>query len=431
MNEILDELRWRGLIAQSTDLAALEEALSSGPVTYYCGFDPTGPSLHHGHLVQLVLLRHLQQAGHRAIALVGGATGMIGDPRMSGERTMNTKDVVAEWTDRLKAQVSRFLDFDGDNPALLVNNLDWTAPLSAIDFLREIGKHYRLGTMLAKDTVARRLASDDGISFTEFSYQILQGMDYLELYRRYGCTLQTGGNDQWGNLLSGVDLIHRVEGESVHVLTTPLITKADGTKFGKTEGGAVWLAPDLMSPYAFYQFWLNAADADVIDWLKTFTFLSRAEIEELAEQVQTAPQARAAQRTLAREVTALVHGAEATERVEAASAALFGSGDLQTLDAATLTDAVAELPHGAITPGESTAVDALVATGLEKGRKAARRVIDSGGAYLNNVKVTDADAVLTADDLLAGDLALVRRGRKSLAVVTTEAPSGAAPAPGA
>ena len=425
MNEILDELRWRGLIAQSTDLAALQEALASGPVTYYCGFDPTGPSLHHGHLVQLILLRHLQQAGHRAIALVGGATGMIGDPRMSGERTMNTKDVVAEWTERLKAQVSRFLDFDGDNPALLVNNLDWTAPLSAIDFLRDIGKHYRLGTMLAKDTVARRLASEDGISFTEFSYQILQGMDFLELYRRYGCTLQTGGNDQWGNLLSGVDLIHRVEGQSVHVLTTPLITKADGTKFGKTEGGAVWLAPDMMSPYAFYQFWLNAADADVIDWLKTFTFLSRAEIEALAEEVATNPKARAAQRTLAREVTTLVHGPDATERVEAASTALFGGGDLHGLDPVTLADAVAELGRGVITPGESTAVDALVATGLEKGRKAARRVIDAGGAYLNNVKVTDADAVISPDDLLPGGLLLVRRGRKSLAVASDAEPGGA------
>jgi len=420
VNEILDELRWRGLIAQSTDLAALQEALSSGPVTYYCGFDPTAPSLHHGHLVQLVLLRHLQQAGHKAIALVGGATGLIGDPRMSGERSMNTKDVVAEWTERLTDQVSRFLDFDGDNPAILVNNLDWTEGLSAIDFLRDIGKHYRLGTMLAKDTVARRLASEEGISFTEFSYQILQGMDYLELYRRHGCTLQTGGNDQWGNLLSGVDLIHKVEGQSVHVLTTPLITKADGTKFGKSEGGAVWLAPDMMSPYAFYQFWLNAADADVVGWLKTFTFLDRQTIEDLAEQVQTAPQARAAQRALAHEVTTLVHGAEATTRVEAASAALFGSGDLRSLDAGTLIDAVAELPRGTIVPGQSTVIDALVATGLEKGRKAARRVIDSGGASLNNIKVTDGDAVIAPGDLLPGGVALVRRGRKSLAVVSAD-----------
>ncbi|SED90198.1 tyrosine--tRNA ligase [Ruania alba] len=424
MNDILDELRWRGLIAQSTDLSALAEALSTGPVTYYAGFDPTGPSLHHGHLVQLMLLRHLQNAGHRAIALVGGATGMIGDPRMSGERTLNTKEVVAEWTERLHAQISRFLDFEGENPAQMVNNLDWTAPLSAIDFLRDVGKHYRLGTMLAKDTVARRLNSDEGISFTEFSYQILQGMDFLELHRRYGCTLQTGGNDQWGNLLSGVDLVHKADGVSVHALTTPLITKSDGTKFGKTEGGAVWLAPDLMSPYAFFQFWLNTADADVVDYLKVFTFLDRDTIIELAEQVESDPavrKARTAQRTLAREVTTVVHGAEATERVEAASAALFGGGDadaLRHLDAGTLADAVAEVPRGQITIGETTIVDALVAAGLEKGRNAARRVVGDGGAYLNNEKVTDTDRVIGDDDLLAGDVALVRRGRRSLAVVT-------------
>ncbi|QOR72215.1 tyrosine--tRNA ligase [Ruania alkalisoli] len=421
MNDILDELRWRGLIAQSTDLSALAEALSTGPVTYYAGFDPTGPSLHHGHLVQLMLLRHLQNAGHRAIALVGGATGMIGDPRMSGERTLNTKEVVAAWTERLHAQISRFLDFEGDNPAQMVNNLDWTAPLSAIDFLRDVGKHYRLGTMLAKDTVARRLNSDEGISFTEFSYQILQGMDFLELHRRYGCTLQTGGNDQWGNLLSGVDLVHKADGASVHALTTPLITKADGTKFGKTEGGAVWLAPDMMSPYAFFQFWLNTADADVVDYLKVFTFLDRDRITELADMVEANPKARTAQRTLAREVTTIVHGSGATERVEAASAALFGGGDadaLRRLDAGTLADAVSEVPRGQIIIGETTIVDALVAAGLEKGRNAARRVVADGGAYLNNEKVTDADRIITGDDLLAGDVALVRRGRRSLAVVS-------------
>ena len=245
---ILDELRWRGLLAQTTDEQALREALSAGPVTLYCGFDPTAPSLHHGNLVQLIVLRHLQLAGHRVLALVGGATGLIGDPRMSGERTLNPKETVAEWVDRLHTQISRFLDFDGENPALMVNNLDWTAELSAIDFLRDIGKHYRLGTMLAKDTVARRLASDEGLSFTEFSYQILQGMDYLELNRRHGCTLQTGGNDQWGNLLSGVELIRKADQRSVHALTTPLITKSDGTKFGKSEGGAIWLAPDMMTP---------------------------------------------------------------------------------------------------------------------------------------------------------------------------------------
>src|SRR5699024_8427464 len=402
VNDILDELRWRGLIAQSTDETALAEALESGPITYYCGFDPTAPSLHHGHLVQLMLLRHLQRAGHRAIALVGGATGMIGDPRMSGERHLNTKEVVTDWTRRLHQQVSQFLDFEGENPALLVNNLDWTEDLTAIDMLREIGKHFRLGTMLAKDTVARRLASDEGISFTEFSYQILQGMDFLELYRRYGCTLQTGGNDQWGNLLSGVELIHKAEGASVHVLTTPLITKSDGTKFGKSEGGAVWLAPEMMSPYAFYQFWLNTADADVVKCLKVFTFLSRPRIEELAQEMEASPKARSAQRALAHEVTALVHGPDAAARVEAASAALFGGGDLQQLDPQTLRDAVAELPQGAITPGQSTIIDAFVSAGLEKGRKAARRVVEAGGAYLNNEKVTDAEAVLNESDLLAG-----------------------------
>src|SRR5690606_24820287 len=310
--------------------------MDEGPITYYCGFDPTAPSLHHGHPVQLVLLRRLQLAGHRAIALVGGATGLIGDPRMSGERVLNTKDTVAEWVERLRGQVERFLDFEGDNPARLVNNLDWTGDLSAIDFLREVGKHYRLGTMLAKDTVARRLASEEGISFTEFSYQILQGYDFLELYRRFGCTLQTGGNDQWGNLLSGVELVRKSDQGAVHALTTPLITKADGTKFGKTEGGAVWLAPDMMSPYAFYQFWLNTDDADVVGYLKTFTFRTREEIGELERAVADRPAAREAQRAPAHDVTALVHGERALAQAEAASQALFGRGELAEIDAATL-----------------------------------------------------------------------------------------------
>ncbi|MFV0253127.1 MAG: tyrosine--tRNA ligase [Beutenbergiaceae bacterium] len=419
MTEILDELRWRGLIAQSTDIDALAQAFAAGPVTYYCGFDPTAPSLHHGHLVQLVLMRHLQRAGHRPLALVGGATGMIGDPRPSGERILNDKDTVAAWTDRLRAQIEPFLDFDGDNAAVMVNNLDWTAELSAIDFLRDIGKHYRLGTMLAKDTVARRLASDEGISFTEFSYQILQGNDFLELFRRYGCTLQTGGNDQWGNLLSGVELIRKSEGEGVHVMTTPLITKADGTKFGKTEGGAVWLAPDMMSPYRFFQFWLNTDDADVIGYLKVFTFLSRERIEELAMLTEQRPQARAAQRELAREVTSLVHGPGACERVEAASAALFGRGELAQLDATTLADAVAEVPRGHIEVGSASIVDALLATGLAKSRNEARRTVADGGAYLNNVKVTDPAHLITTADLLAGEVALVRRGRRNLAVATS------------
>ncbi|MPV38386.1 tyrosine--tRNA ligase [Georgenia subflava] len=419
MTDILDELQWRGLLAQSTDIDALRTVLSEGPVTYYCGFDPTAPSLHHGHLVQLVLMRHLQRAGHRPLALVGGATGMIGDPRMSGERTLNDKDIVAGWTRRLRGQIERFLDFEGANPARMVNNLDWTGELTAIDFLRDVGKYFRLGTMLAKDTVARRLASDEGISFTEFSYQILQGMDYLELHRRFGCTLQTGGNDQWGNLIAGVDLIRKAEGTGVHVLTTPLITKADGTKFGKSEGGAIWLDAEMLSPYAFYQFWLNTDDADVIRYLKVFTFRSREEIDELERAVAERPQAREAQRSLAEDVTTLVHGDEATERVRRASQALFGRDDLRELDARTLRDAVAELPRGEATVGESTMVDLLLTSGLEKGRSAARRTIASGGAYLNNEKIDDEDRVLTDGDLLAGGHVLLRKGRRNLALVTT------------
>ncbi len=415
MSDVLDELQWRGLVAQSTDEAALRAALAEGPITYYCGFDPTAPSLHHGHLVQLLLLRHLQLAGHRPIALVGGATGMIGDPRQSGERVLNSKETVADWTERLRGQVSRFLDFEGENAARVVNNLDWISEMSAIDFLRDVGKHYRLGTMLAKDTVARRLSSDEGISFTEFSYQILQGIDFHELYLRHGVTLQTGGNDQWGNLLSGVDLIRRTEGASVHVMTTPLITKADGTKFGKTEGGAVWLDADMMSPYAFYQFWLNAADDDVVRFLKVFTFRSREEIAELEAAVRERPGAREAQRTLAADVTTLVHGAAATDAVIAASQALFGRGELDALDERTLEAAVAELPRATAQVGDPV-VDLLVASGLVASKGAARRAVAEGGAYVNNVKVTGEDATLGADDLLHGRFALLRRGKKTLGV---------------
>lgn len=422
MTNVLDELTWRGLIAQSTDIEALREALEGGPVTYYCGFDPTAPSLHHGHLVQLILLRHLQLAGHHAIALVGGATGLIGDPRMSGERTLNPKEVVAQWVQGLQTQISKFLSFEGDNPARMANNLDWTGELSALDFLREIGKHYRLGTMLAKDTVARRLNSEQGISFTEFSYQILQGMDYLELNRRFGCTLQTGGNDQWGNLLSGVELIRKAEHKSVHALTTPLITKADGTKFGKTEGGAVWLDPSLMSPYAFYQFWINADDADVVGWLKIFTFRTQGEIAELEQAVSERPFAREAQRVLARDVTTLVHGEHATEQAIAASQALFGRGDLATLDSATLESAVAELPRAEFGLGAGL-VDVLVESGLVAGRGAARRSIAEGGVYVNNIKVTTEDVVLNEGSLLGERWVLLRRGKRNLAVAELQTSS--------
>ncbi len=416
VTDILDELQWRGLIAQHTDIDALRAALNAGPVTFYCGFDPTAPSLHHGHLVAVKVMRHLQLAGHHPLALVGGATGLIGDPRAKGERTLNTKEVVAGWSQGLREQLEHLLDFEGDNPARIVNNLDWTAQLSAIDFLRDLGKHFRMGTMLSKDIVARRLASEEGISFTEFSYQILQANDYLELFRRHGCTLEVGGNDQWGNLVGGMDLIHKVEGASVHVMTNPLITKADGTKFGKTEGGAIWLDPEMLSPYAFYQFWLQVEDADVVRFLKVFTFLPREEIERLEESVATNPKAREAQRALAHEVTTWVHGVEATAQAEAATAALWGRGELSELDAQTLAAATADLPAAALEVGESTIVDLLVASGLEKGRNAARKTVAAGGAYLNNVKVTDEDAPVGAEQVLAGGVVLIRKGRRNLAV---------------
>lgn len=415
VTDILDELQWRGLIAQHTDIDALRSALNDGELTFYCGFDPTAPSLHHGHLVAVKVMRHLQMAGHHPLALVGGATGLIGDPRAKGERSLNTKDVVAGWAKGLQGQLENLLDFEGDNPARIVNNLDWTGEMSAVDFLRDLGKHFRMGTMLSKDIVARRLASEEGISFTEFSYQILQANDYLELYRRYGCTLEVGGNDQWGNLVGGMDLIHKVEGDSVHVMTNPLITKADGTKFGKTEGGAIWLNPEMLSPYAFYQFWLQVDDVDVVRFLKVFTFLDREEIECLETATAENPRAREAQRVLAHEVTTWVHGAEATAQAEAATGALWGRGELTGLDEATVLAATADLPTGELTVGESTIVDLLVATGLEKGRSAARKTVAAGGAYLNNVKVTDEDAPITEDDLLAGGTVLVRKGRRNLA----------------
>lgn len=415
MNEVLEELQWRGLIAQHTDLEALSNALDEGPVTYYCGFDPTAPSLHHGHLVAVKVMRHLQLAGHKALALVGGATGLIGDPRDKGERTLNTKDVVAQWADSLRSQLESLLDFTGENPARIVNNLDWTEQMSAVDFLRDLGKNFRLGTMLSKDIVARRLASEEGISFTEFSYQILQANDYLELYRRYGCILELGGNDQWGNLVGGMDLIHKLEGESVHVLTNPLITKADGTKFGKTEGGAIWLNPEMFSPYKFYQFWLNTADEDVIHMLKVFTFLSREEIEELEVAVQERPGAREAQRALAEAVTTWVHGAQATERVRNASAALFGRSDIAELDEQTLRDAVVELPQAEISLG-TPFTQAFVDAGLEKGLGAARRTIASGGLSVNNVKITDSELVCSDEHVLPGGIVLLRKGKKNLAV---------------
>jgi len=399
----------------STNEEELKKLLSGDPITYYCGFDPTAPSLHLGNLVQLLLMRRLQLAGHKPLGLVGGSTGLIGDPRPTAERTLNTPEVVGEWVGYLQGQVSRFLSFEGDNAARLVNNLDWTAPLSAIDFLRDIGKHFRVGTMLKKDAVSARLNSDAGISYTEFSYQILQAMDFRELYRQYDCVLQTGGSDQWGNLIGGTDLIRRSESVSAHAIGTPLITNSDGTKFGKSEGNAVWLDPTMTSPYAMYQFWLNTDDADVIARLKVFTFLDRARIEQLEGLVATEPFRREAQRTLAFEVTAFVHGAAATEAAIAASAALFGQGELTGLDAATLVAATAELPSAEVTTTTSIA-QALVDTGLTKGLGESRRAIAQGGVYLNNVTVTDDQADFTGAALASGH-AVLRRGKKTLAAV--------------
>lgn len=415
MSHILDELQARGLIAQHTDTEALRATLDEGPITYYCGFDPTAASLHHGHLVQAILMRHLQNAGHNPLVLVGGATGMIGDPRDSGERTLNPEEQVAEWTQKLANQLSGFLSFEGENAARIVNNYDWTSEITAIDLLRNIGRYFRLGTMIAKDTVARRLASDEGISYTEFSYQILQANDFLELYRRYGCILQTGGNDQWGNLVGGMDLIHKAEGASVHVMTTPIITKSDGTKFGKTEGGAIWLDPTMMSPYAFYQFWLNQADADIERLLKVFTFIPLEEIDQIVAESLEKPYLRLGQRRLADEVTTFVHGAEATDRVKEASAALFGKVDPSGLDGDTLQDAVAELVSAPAEVGMSV-VDLVEALGLEKGKGAARRTITAGGLSINSVKVEDPEATITDDQVLPGGIILVRKGKKNLAV---------------
>ncbi|MFK4689087.1 tyrosine--tRNA ligase [Streptomyces pristinaespiralis] len=421
MTDIVDELKWRGLMAQSTDEEALRKALADGPVTFYCGFDPSAASLHVGHLVQVLTIRRLQQAGHRPLALVGGATGQIGDPRPTAERTLHDPETIAQWVERLRSQIEPYLSFEGDNAAVMVNNLDWIAGMSAIEFLRDIGKHFRVNKMLTKDSVARRLESEQGISYTEFSYQLLQGMDFLELYRRHGCTMQQGGSDQWGNLTAGLDLIHRLEPDAeVHALATPLMTKADGTKFGKSETGTLWLDPEMTTPYAFYQFWLNTDDRDISRYMRILSFKSREQLEELEKQTEERPQARAAQRALAEELTTLVHGADQCAAVINASRALFGQGELADLDEATLRAALAELPHARV--GELLpVVDLFTEVGLAPSKSAARRTVKEGGAYVNNVKVTAEDAVVTADELLHGRWLVLRRGKKNLAAVEVAA----------
>ncbi|WP_090096087.1 tyrosine--tRNA ligase [Lentzea jiangxiensis] len=419
---ILDELSWRGLIATSTDLDALRKDLDAGPLTLYCGFDPTAPSLHAGNLVPLLMLKRFQMAGHRPIVLAGGATGMIGDPRDTGERTLNSLDTVAEWADRIRGQLERFVEFDSSpTGAVVENNLDWTGQMSALEFLRDVGKHFSINVMLSRETVKRRLETD-GMSYTEFSYLLLQSNDYLRLHRKYGTALQVGGSDQWGNIVGGVDLIRRVEGKHVHALTAPLVTDAEGRKFGKsTGGGNVWLDPELTSPYAWYQYFVNAGDADVLRYLRLFTFLTREELDELEKQTAEAPHQRAAQKRLAQEFTDLVHGERATQQVILASSALFGRGELRDLDASVLEAALAEAPKGqARLADEPTIVDLLIASGLAESRGAARRTVNEGGAYVNNAKVTDEEWKPASSDLLHGKWLVLRRGKRNNASVHVE-----------
>ena len=413
MNAVLDELKWRGLVYQSTDEAALAAHLDEGPVTGYVGFDPSAPSIHFGNLVQLMVWRRLQEAGHQPILLVGGATGLIGDPRMSSERNLNPADVVEGWVERIRSQVTRFVSFEGSNAAEVVNNYDWTRNLSTLDFLRDVGKHFSVNRMLARDVVATRLES--GISYTEFSYILLQALDFRELYRTRGVTLQTGASDQWGNISSGVELIRRSDGGKAHGLVTPLLTKADGTKFGKTESGTVWLDPEMTSPYAFHQFFLNAEDAKVVDYLKVFSWRDRDEIEHLAHLTETEPFRRAAQKALADDITDLVHSPAEREAAVAAAQALFGRGELDALPAATLQAVVKEVGAAEVKgPELPTVVDAMVLAGVVASKSAARRAVDEGGAYLNNQKVTDPEQRLSPQDLLAGRYAVLRRGKKTI-----------------
>ena len=417
MTHVLDDLEARGLVAHSTDRDALRAELSAGPITYYVGFDPTAPSLHIGNLLQILTARRLQLAGHRPLLLVGGSTGLIGDPKEAGERVMNTRETVADWVERIASQVSRFVDFDGDNGATIVNNLDWTSGLSTIDFLRDIGKHFPVNRMLARDVVSSRLES--GISYTEFSYVLLQSMDFLELNRRHGCVLQTGGSDQWGNITAGVELIRRADGKKAHALATPLITKADGTKFGKTESGTVWLDPELMSPYAFYQSWIQAEDSKVVEYLKQFTFIDLDEISQIEAEHVEKPGLRAAQRRLAAEMTTIVHGEAETAAAELASRALFGRAELADLPEATLAAALREAGAAELSASDRpTIVDALVATGLSDSKSAARRAVGEGGAYLNNERVTDPDLELSSDLLLYSTWAVIRKGKRSVSGVS-------------
>ena len=414
---LIEELEWRGLIAQTTDRDQLVTALDNGPITLYIGFDPTAPSLHIGSLAVLLVLKRFQEAGHRPIALVGGATGLVGDPSgKSEERTLNDESVVAEYVARIRKQVEPYLEFNNSpTGALVVNNLDWTAQLSAIAFLRDIGKHFSVNQMLAKDSVSTRLNAS-GISYTEFSYQVLQGFDFLELFRRHNCTLQIGGSDQWGNIVAGLDLIRKVEQGAAHCLTVPLVTKSDGTKFGKTASGTIWLDGELTSPYALYQYWMGVDDRDVVSYIKIFTFASREEVAEFEKEVSENPGARNAARFLARDVTARVHGSDAMTKVEEVSKALFGQGDLRAVDGATLSAAAKALPSAPFSDG-MLVIDALALSGLCDSKSAARRLVKEGGAYINNERVADESAILEKCHLIKGNLILLRKGKRELGAV--------------
>jgi tyrosyl-tRNA synthetase len=416
---LLADLEWRGLIAQTTDRDALLKEMESGPISFYLGFDPTAPSLHVGNLVVLLVMRRFQQAGHKPLPLVGGATGLVGDPSgRNEERSLNSDEVVAEWVSRIRKQLERFLTFEGSNAATLVNNLDWTKNVTAIEFLRDIGKHFSVNQMLTKDSVSSRLEGG-GISYTEFSYQVLQSFDFLELYRRHNCILQLGGSDQWGNITAGLDLIRRAESGSAHALTIPLLQKADGTKFGKTAGGSVWLDPEMTSPYAFYQYWIGTDDADVERFLKTFSFKSREELEALFIELKENPGARVAHRALAEELTTLVHGAQECANAQAAAKALFGQGDIFELDQRTLESALSQLPRTTIAKGEAfpTWVDLLAATGVVDSKSAARRIVKEGGAYLNNQKISGEEFAPSESDLIHSRFLLLRKGKRDLAAV--------------
>jgi tyrosyl-tRNA synthetase len=418
-SQLLQDLEWRGLLAQTTERSALEKELNNGPVTFYVGFDPTAPSLHVGNLVIILAMRRFQLAGHNPIALVGGATGLVGDPSgRNEERSLNDEKIVADWVAQIREQLKSFLDFEGPNKAVMANNLDWTKPYSALQFLRDIGKHFSVNQMLAKDSVSARLEAG-GISYTEFSYQVLQALDYLELYQSKKCLLQLGGSDQWGNIVAGLDLIRKVANGAAHALTIPLMAKADGSKFGKTSAGAIWLDPEMTSPYAFFQFWINSDDADIPRFLKTFSFKERGEIEKLIERHNENPGRREAHRELALELTALVHGETVARNVEAAASALFGQGSLEDLDSETLASALSQLPKVEISMSETfpTWIELISATGVVKSKSDARRVIKEGGAYLNNEKIPDEEFKPSKDNLIHGRFLILRKGKRDLAAV--------------